>query len=453
MKIGLVGWGLETKSAYDFFGPDNDYLIVSEQPQADFPARSDRVRVQFIDRERPPGLSGNVDDLSYMDGLENCDKIVYTTPAAKNLEKRFGQDRHFWVKATTIQHIFFEEVKTKNIIGVTGTKGKGTTSTLVHEMLKAAGKNTFFGGNIGRPVLDFLREVQPDDWVILELSNFQLYNLTYSPHIAVCLMIAPEHLDWHPDMRDYVEAKANLFKFQKPDDIAIYFEDDERSKHIAGYSPGQKIPYFYKPGAVVRADRKIVIGEEETEIINLSDIKLLGEHNLQNICAALTAAWQVSQNIEAFKKVLSAFSGLEHRLEFVRNLDGVLYYDDSFGTNPDTTIVALRAIIEPVVLILGGHDKGLDYTELMKEITSQEKVRHVITIGETGPRLADMLRDKGFNSITEGLQAMPQIVADARTHAQAGDAVLLSCGTSSFGLFKDYKDRGDQFKQAVRELV
>lgn len=453
MKIGLVGWGLETKSAYDFFGPDNDYLIVSEQPQADFPAQSDRVKVQFIDQERPPGLSGNVDDLSYMDGLENCDKIVYTTPAAKNLEKRFSQDRHFWVKATTIQHIFFEEVKTKNIIGVTGTKGKGTTSTLVYEMLKAAGINTFFGGNIGRPVLDFLREIQPDDWVVLELSNFQLYNLTYSPHIAVCLMIAPEHLDWHPDMRDYVEAKANLFKFQKPDDIAIYFENDERSKHIAGYSPGQKIPYFYKPGAVVRADRKIVIGEEETEIINLSDIKLLGEHNLQNICAALTAAWQVSQNIEAFKKVLSAFSGLEHRLEFVRNLDGVLYYDDSFGTNPDTTIVALRAIIEPVILILGGHDKGLDYTELMKEITAQEKVRHVIAIGEIGPKLAEMLRNKGFNSITEGLQSMPQIVADARAHAQAGDAVLLSCGTSSFGLFKDYKDRGNQFKQAVRELV
>jgi UDP-N-acetylmuramoylalanine--D-glutamate ligase len=452
MKIALVGWGLETKSAYNYFGLDNDYLIVSEEPAPDFPTDNERVKIQSFSDERTPGLTGNVDNLSYMDGIENCDKIVYTTPAAKNLERKFGHDKHFWAKTTTIQHIFFENVKTKNIIGVTGTKGKGTTSTLIYEMLKAAGKQTFFGGNIGRPVLDFIKEIQPDDWVVLELSNFQLYNLTYSPHIAVCLMLTPEHLDWHPDMIDYVEAKANLFRHQKPDDIAIYFEDNEHSKHIAGYSPGIKIPYFYKPGAFVRADRKIVIGNDETEIISLDDIKLLGEHNHQNICAALTAAWQVSQDIDAFRKVLSSFSGLEHRLEFVREVNRVKYYDDSFGTNPSTALVALKALIEPVVLILGGHDKGLDYTELIAAVTGPEKVRHVITIGDIGPKLAQMLRDRNFQSITEGLQTMPEIVADARSHAQPGDAVLLSCGTSSFGMFKDYKDRGDQFKEAVKAL-
>ena len=453
MRIGLVGWGLETKSAYEYFGPDNDYLIVSEEPKPDFPTESDKLKIQSLNGERNPGLTGNVDDLSYMDGIDKCDKIVYTTPAAKNIEKKFGHDKHFWAKATTIQHIFFENVKSKNIIGVTGTKGKGTTSALIYGMLNGAGKRTFLGGNIGKPVLDFIHEIQPDDWVVLELSNFQLYNLTYSPHIAVCLMIAPEHMDWHPDVQDYIEAKGNLFRHQKPNDVAIYFENNEHSKYIAGFSPGIKIPYFYKPGAFVRADRKIVIGEEEVEIIGLSNIKLLGAHNWENICAALTAVWQVSQNVDAFSKVLSTFGGLEHRLEFVRELEAVKYYDDSFGTNPDTAAVALRALIEPVVLILGGHDKGLDYTALIKEITGQEKVRHIITIGEIGPTLAEMLRARDFDSITEGLKTMPEIVADATAHAQPGDAVLLSCGTSSFGLFKDYKDRGIQFKQAVQALA
>jgi UDP-N-acetylmuramoylalanine--D-glutamate ligase len=180
---------------------------------------------------------------------------------------------------------------------------------------------------------------------------------------------------------------------------------------------------------------------------------LLGEHNLQNICAALTAVWQVAKEANAYKKVLSEFSGLEHRLEFVRELDGVKYYDDSFGTTPDTAIVALKAIGQPKVLILGGHDKGLDNQQLLAEITRPGQVRHVIAIGELGQKLAGGLRRKHFESISEGLETMPEIVADARAHAKPGDAVLLSCGTSSFGLFKDYKDRGNQFKQAVRELV
>jgi len=451
MKVGIVGWGVEGQSAYRYLGADNDYLIVSEEPISSPPV-SERVIIQSISKERKPGLTGNVQDLSYMDGLDDCDMIVYTTPAAKNLETKFGNDKKFWAKTTTTQHLFFENVKTKNIIGITGSKGKGTTSTLIYQMLKAAGKTVFLGGNIGNSPLDFINDVQPDDWVVLELSNFQLYNLTYSSHIAVCLMITPEHLEWHQNMNDYVEAKANLFRHQTKNDIAIYYEDNNYSKRIAGYSPGNKVPYFYSPGSYVRSDGKIVVGPNETEIINKSELKLLGEHNLQNVCAAITAVWQVSQDTDAIEVVLSEFSGLEHRLEFVRELDSIKYFDDSFGTTPDTAIVALKAIIQPVVLILGGHDKGLEYTELIDEIAMKDKIHHVITIGELGPKLAEQLREKRFLKITEGLSTMPQIVAEARAKAQPGDAVLLSCGTSSFGLFKDYKDRGNQFKQVVRAL-
>jgi UDP-N-acetylmuramoylalanine--D-glutamate ligase len=291
MKVGIVGWGVEGQSAYNYFGQENDYLIVSEEPIVNSLPNSDRVKVQQLTGPRQPGLTGNVNDLSYMDGLEQCDKIIYTTPAAKNLEKKFGADPVFWSKATTTQHIFFENVKTKNIIGVTGTKGKGTTSTLIYEMLKAEGKNVFLGGNIGNSPLDFIKEVKPDDWIVLELSNFQLYNLTYSPHISVCLMIVPEHLEWHPDMEDYVGAKANIFRHQKPNDIAIYFSENKYSKEIAHLSPGKKIPYYFAPGARIRDDGMIVIGENEQEIINTREVKLLGEHNLQNICAAAMSSW------------------------------------------------------------------------------------------------------------------------------------------------------------------
>lgn len=451
MKIGIVGWGIEGQSAFNFFGPNNEYLIVNEEPRDDFPTQTSRIKIQFVDAAREPGLTGNVEDLSYLNGLESCDKVIYTAPAAKNLEVKFGKDQTFWSKAVTIQHIFFETVKTKNIIGVTGTKGKGTTSTLIYEMLKAEGKQAFLGGNIGTAVLDFVREVRANDWVVLELSNFQLYNLTYSPHIAVCLMIVPEHMDWHPNMEDYVGAKANLFQHQKPDDIAIYFPENEFSTKIASNSPGHKIPYFAAPGARIREDGMIVIGQKEIEVIHKTEVKLLGEHNLQNICAAATAVFEALGSLDKAKAVLSSFRGLEHRLELVREFKGVKYYDDSFATTPETTIVAMQAIKEPKVVILGGHDKGIPFDSLADEVV-KANVGHAITIGLVGPKIAELLKARGFDSITENLTDMKSIIETARRHAQSGGAVLLSCGTSSFGMFKDYKDRGDQFKAAVLAL-
>jgi UDP-N-acetylmuramoylalanine--D-glutamate ligase len=449
VRIGIVGWGLEGQSAYRFYGAEHEYLIVNEEPRDDFPMQDKKTQVQFVTTPRTPGLTGNVSDLSYLDGLEFCDKIIYTAPAAKNLEKRFGQDKDFWAKATTIQHIFFQEVRSKNIIGVTGTKGKGTTSTLIYEMLKAFGKRVFLGGNIGVPVLDFVRDVSPDDWVVLELSNFQLYNLTYSPHIAVCLMIVPEHMDWHPNIDEYAEAKANLFRHQKPEDIAIYFADNEYSAKIASYSPGKKIPFFRRPGAYMD-DAKVMV--DGSEIIDKSEIKLLGEHNLQNICAALTAVWQVEQNRDAARRALASFSGLEHRLEFAGEIDGIKYIDDSFGTAPETTIVAIKAFEQPKVIILGGSDKGADFTALAQEIKNSN-VRQAIIIGQITDKITQALNNAGFTAITTGLSSMTEIVAKARELAKPGDVVLLSTGAASFGMFKNYKDRGEQFKQAVAKLA
>ncbi len=451
MRIAIVGWGIEGKSAFNYFGPDHEYLIVNEEPRDDFPAESEKIKIQYVKGERTPGITSNVDDLSYLDGVEAFDKIIATPTSVKSLERKFAKDHPVWKKVTTVLEIFFQNVKTKNIIGITGTKGKGTTSTLTAKMLQAAGKKVYLGGNIGLGVLDFIKEVGPDDWVVLEMSSFQLYSLSRSPHIAVCLVLLSEHLDWHTDMKEYVEAKSKIFKWQKPDDIAIYLAGNKNTEHIAGESKGKKIPYFKTPGAYVRGDGKIVVGDPETEVIDKSQVKLLGEHNLQNICAAITAVWQVTQDTEAMSKVLGTFSGLEHRLEYVREVNGVKYYDDSFGTTPDTAIVAIKSFVQPEVLILGGSDKGADYQDLVDEVL-KARVKHVIAIGITGEKISQMLRQKGYNDISFGLTTMPEIVAAAHKIAEPGDIVLLSAASASFGLFKDYKDRGNQFKSAVAAL-
>ena len=452
MKIAIVGWGVEGQSAYRYFGPGHSYLIVNEEPRDDFPAESSSVEVRFVNKDKPIGVTSNVSDLTYLDGVDAYDLIIYSVTSVKNLEQKFGSDnKPFWKKTKTVLHIFFENVKTKNIIGVTGTKGKGTTSTLIYKLLEAQGLKAHLAGNIGVSVLDILPDVAEQDWVVLELSNFQLYKFPYSPHIAVCLMITEEHLDWHKDMSEYVSAKANLFSHQTTSDKAIYFSDNQNSAKIAARSQGVKIPYFKSPGARVRQDGMIVIGEPELEIIPKTEVGLLGDHNLQNICAALTAVQEATGSLDNAKAVLSGFTGLEHRLELVRTLDGVKYYDDSFGTTPETAIVAINAFKQPKVVILGGSDKGASFDELAKVVASSN-VKKAITMGKTGPAIAQALEAEGFNSVVSSGQTMPEIVATARAAAKNGDVVLLSTACASFDLFKDYKDRGDQFKSAVLKL-
>lgn len=450
MRIGIVGWGVEGQSVYRFFGPNHSYLIVNEEPRDDFPAQSETIKVQFIPKKRPPGVTSNVSDLSYLRGIDACDKVIYTPTSYKNLKTVFGDNASFWAKTVTSLDIFFENVKTKKIIGVTGTKGKGTTSTLIAKMLEAKGRRVFLGGNVGKSPLDFVAQVQDQDWIVLELSSFQLYKFRHSPHIAVCLMITKEHMDWHADMEEYIEAKANLFRYQTANDIAIYFARDENSRKIAFNSPAKKVPYWEKPGAYLRDDGMIMI--DDAEVIHKSEVKLLGEHNLQNICAALTAVFEAVGTVDKAKAVLSSFSGLEHRLELVRSLHGVKYYDDSFATTPDAAIVALRAIREPKVIILGGSDKGLAFDKLAEEVAKSD-VRHAIVIGETAEKISALLKDRGFNAITLELKKMTDIVQTAYQLAQPGDVVLLSPGCASFGLFIDYKDRGNQFKAAVQALA
>lgn len=433
MNIAIVGYAVEGRVSARYFRDRGHEVTVCDKDEG--VVVSSEFGRQLGER--------------YLEDLDKFDVIVRSAgvhPAvilAKNPDVKS--------KITTAINEFLAHAPTKNIIGITGTKGKGTTSTLTANILEACGKTVWLGGNIGRSPLEFIDQVQPDDWVVLELSSFQLYDVQHSPHIAVCLMIVPEHLDWHEGFEDYYSAKANLFRQQNRDDVAIYFADNETSREIASRSQGTLIPYFTPPGAIVQDETSIEI--DGTLICPVDELKLLGKHNWQNVCAAITAAWQADcKDIAKIKQAVTSFAGLPHRLEFVREVKGVHYYDDSFGTTPETAIVAIDAFKQPKVLILGGSDKGVPFDSLARAVAASN-VRCTVLIGATAPQLQTALEAAGFqDTITSG-STMTEIVATCREQAQSGDIVLLSTGCASFGLFKDYKDRGEQFKRAVQALV
>lgn len=433
MKIAILGFGSQGAAALEYWSsPGNEITICDANTEL-----------------APPENAKSKLGADYLQALDEFDLIV----RSPSIHPRdiLAASPEVETKITTVTNEFFKVCPTQNIIGVTGTKGKGTTSTLITKMLEATGKRVHLGGNIGTPPLEMLKnDIQADDWVVLELANFQLIDLKYSPKLAVCLMIASEHQDWHTDFEEYVTAKQQLFRWQKPEDTAIYFGPDENSQKVVGVSAGKKIPYFKEPGAFVENDTIMIANQS---IAKTSEIKLLGKHNWQNVCAATTAVWQIMQDVEAIHSVITSFSGMEYRLELIREVNDVKYYNDSFGTTPETAIVAIEAFKEPKVLILGGSDKGADFAALAETI-KKNNVRYAIIIGVTGPKIADAL-DQAEATVPYSVHdsiTMSDVVKLAQQKSQSGDIVLLSTGCASFGLFKNYKDRGDQFNQAVRSL-
>jgi UDP-N-acetylmuramoylalanine--D-glutamate ligase len=433
MKVAILGFGDQGRAAYEYWRDGNDITVCDSRQDLEIP--------EGVDHQ----LGSN-----YLHNLDGFDLIVRGAPSIHPAEIIEANSLDIMAKVTTVTNEFFRVCPSKNVIGVTGTKGKGTTSTLIAKMLEASGKRVHLGGNIGTPPLDMLEAgIEPDDWVVLELANFQLIDLKYSPRIAVCLMVVPEHLDWHSDIDEYLASKQQLFARQTPDNVAVYYPKSRNSRQIASAGQAIKVPYMRSPGATVDND-KITIDNQI--ICDTSELKLLGKHNWQNVCAALTVVWMISKNVDAVRSVLTSFSGLEYRLQLVREVDGVSYYNDSFGTTPETAIVAVQAFEQPKVLILGGSDKGASFDKLAQAV-KDSNVRHVLTIGKMGPVIGQALIHAGFSDISDGGKDMPEIVANAQRLAQPGDIVLLSTACASFDMFKNYKDRGQQFNVAVEALA
>ncbi len=454
MKIAIVGFDRQGRAAFDYWNKPGNTITICDQ--------------NFIE-DVPAGVETKFGG-DYLNNLYEFDLIIRTPGLhPSQIVDNNPEDPDILSKVTTVTNEFFQVCPTKRIIGVTGTKGKGTTSTLIARCLEEAGLKVHLGGNIGIAPLDLLKNnIGPEDWVVLELANFQLIDLKHSPHIAVCLMVRPEHLDWHSDMYEYIQAKRRLFAHQTLHDVAIFKAGDVYSQEVADASPALQFAYDVpeegqKPddvrGAYVDGSHICFNGEK---ICHVDDVNLPGRHNLQNVCAAITAVYPLISKAQKhphdiIKSVLKSFKPLPYRLQPVAEVNGVFYINDSLGTTPETALAAIQAFDQPKILILGGSDKGVSFDKLAQTVVSSE-VRQVLIIGQTGPAIASLIKrydEKGkipLNLLGENV-SMSEIVQTAAKAAQKGDVVLLSTGCASFGMFKDYKDRGDQFNQAVMALA
>src|SRR3972149_241566 len=428
-KIAVIGIGLEGKSSAEFLKKHGASVEIRDKTQGE----------------------------DYLKDLDKFDLIV-RSPRVRIAELITHNSELITKKLTSQTKLFFELCPTKNIIGVTGTKGKGTTSSLIYEMLKADGRDAYLGGNIGVPPFDFLEKLTKDSWVVLELSSFQLLDLARSPHIAVFLMVTSEHLDYHKDVLEYISAKRNLLRFQTENDFAILNHDYPVSNESDIYGDG-KVYYVSREREVEEGcfalGNQIVLRLKGNDVplIDTRELFLRGDHNHENVCAASLAAYLAGVKAGTITQVLKSFKGLEHRLELVAEIAGVEYYNDSFSTTPETAIAAIKSFKNPEILILGGSSKNSNFEELGKIISSQDNIRTIIGIGEEWPQIKSKIKNNISDlMLIEGASSMKQIVLAASKIAKPGDVVLLSPACASFGMFQNYKDRGKQFKKEVRKL-
>lgn len=392
------------------------------------------------------------EDRDYLKDLDRFD-VVVRSPGVK-----LSDLKDFKGEITSQTKLFFELCPCP-IIGVTGTKGKGTTSSLIYEMLKTEGRDVYLGGNIGTPPLSFLPELNKDSIVVLEMSSFQLHDLDKSPHISVMLMTTSEHLDYHKDVLEYIDAKRNILRFQRENDFAVLNKDYLASRESDNHT-NAKVFYVSREtdtqnGCFVKDDKIVIRTQEkgEQEIIDTSEILLPGKHNFENVCAATMAATLAGVSVKTIRQILKTFKGLEHRLELVSEVKGVRYYDDSFSTTPETAIAAIEAFSHPEILILGGSSKNSDFSALGQVIFDAKNIKAIIGIGIEWERIKKAIGHKRSDiEYIENCKNMQEIIDAATKIAEDGDVVLLSPACASFGMFKNYKDRGEQFKKAVMDL-
>jgi UDP-N-acetylmuramoylalanine--D-glutamate ligase len=358
----------------------------------------------------------------------------------------------------------FTELCPAPVVGITGSSGKTTTVSLVGQMLKTSGFRTWVGGNIGRPLIGHLEEIEPTDKVVMELSSFQLEIMEWSPPIAAILNITPNHLDRHSSMEAYTEAKLNILRFQQSGDVAVLGGDlisnlrsqiSNLKSQILSFSLNKEL----EEGAFLRdGEITLRLGDTERRICSADEIKLLGRHNLENVLAACTIAGVAGASQQAMADVATTFEGVEHRLELVREMGGVRYYNDSIATSPERTVAALRSFDQPIVLLAGGRDKYLPWDE-MARLTLQ-KARRLILFGEAAPIIEEAIQvsslefrvPRDLEVFIHRCQTLDEAIEVAAREAQPGDVVLLAPGGTSFDAFSDFAERGERFRELVKAL-
>lgn len=412
MKIAILGYGKEGRSALRFLKDHPRYK------EADF---------VILDQAR---------DTRYLDNLPGFDLIVkapgvpFRLPQIQKALKR-------GVRFSSVTQLFFEHAK-GTIIGITGTKGKGTVTTLIYKMLQESGCDVYLAGNIGTPALSVLPKLKKYSITVLELSSFQLARLPYSPRVAVVLDVESDHLDWHGSIRDYVNSKASITAHQKRRDSVFHF--------VRASLAAQRI---VKQGK----SRKIAVDPQKFELFSAKDMKLPWPHAYRNAVMAASVALYLGVKPEVVKKIATSFRGLPQRLEYRGSKNGVSFYNDSGSTNPHATAAAIRSFSKPTVLIMGGKDRGVSYQEVYRELR-KSYVRKVVLYGENKAKILREIRGARVPSVYAGtLQEAVEIAYASSKKLGSECAVLFSPGAASFDMFKNSYARGDAFNAIVKQYL
>lgn len=414
--------------------------------------RSDRAKLGALAEElEAAGAVLRLGD-GYLQGLDQ--DVIFRTPGLRPDVPELEAARARGSVITSEMEVFFQ-VCPCPIIAVTGSDGKTTTTTIIAELLRAAGHTVHVGGNIGHPLLAESDTIRPTDWAVLELSSFQLMTMTRSPHIAVVTNLAPNHLDVHKSMEEYVWAKENIFRHQQPGDIAVFNLDNAITRELSAHAPGRAL-YFSRReepenGVFLRGDAVISRRDgHERQIMTTEDIRLPGVHNVENYMAAIAAVDGLVPD-DVIRTFARAFNGVEHRIELVRTWHGVRFYNDSIASSPSRTIAGLRSFKEKVILIAGGYDKHIPFDVLGPEVV--EHVKLLILCGATADKIrAAVEQAPGYRpGHPEILDVTPfqRAVETARDRAVPGDVVTLSPACAAFDQFKNFMERGKTFKSIV----
>ncbi len=440
-RIAILGFGREGRSVLKFLKRSPDYR---------------GAEIKILDKK----INKN-----YLKNLERFD-LIFRSPGIPYNLPELQKARRAGVKLSSATKLFFEHFPRKNIVGITGTKGKGTAATILYKILKAARKRVFLAGNIGRPALGAPGGTNKKSIAILELSSFQLQDLETSPHIAAVLDVFPDHQDAHLNLREYYEAKTSIARHQKPGDKIFFFQNHHLSKWVASKGGGKKITV--DPSTTLRT------GETKSKLFGPADLTMPGYHNFKNAVMAAAVAKTLGVPDRTIVKTVKNFRGLEHRLEFVRkimarqarhkNKSAIYFYNDSASTNPQTTIAAVKAFPGArKILIAGGYDKGLDYKPLARALKNSG-TELVILMGENKKKIAKAIKrqetgDKRQEYAIVFVKNLGEAVKKAYKYALSlvachlsPVAIVFSPGAASFDMFKNYADRGRQFKKIVKSL-
>lgn len=389
----------------------------------------------------------------YLDDL--AEDVVFRTPGLHPNHPALNEVRVRGGEVTSEMELFFS-VCPCPIIGVTGSDGKTTTTTLVYEFLKHAGRTVYLGGNIGNPLLPEVHKMQPDDFAVVELSSFQLMGMRYSPHIAAITNLTPNHLDYHKDFEEYVQAKTAIYLHQKRGDRLVLNSDDQATRSL-NCNPESEILLCSKSGVphsgVYQQGETICIAKSGVSrpLMNMHEIRIPGAHNVSNIMMAAAIVQDLVPD-EDIAAVARSFGGVEHRIEFVCEKNGVRYYNDSIASSPTRTMAGLNAFAHKLILIAGGYDKHLDYSVLGGPIC--EHVKALVLTGDTAPKIRRAVEQANAAEKPVIFEAadLAGAVTQAACTAQPGDVVMMSPASASFDCFKNFMERGERFKQLVNAL-